>query len=116
MAKLPIEFKTKWVAALRSGEYKQGRSWLYTTLSDGTHEYCCLGVAACVLDIPKQYMDRTTLTGVDHPNVTKDITDALNTTCTEYPREMSFQSMLMGMNDGGKDGFPEIADYIEQNL
>lgn len=31
--------KTKWVAALRSGEYEQGRSYLNR---DG--KYCCLGV------------------------------------------------------------------------
>lgn len=31
----------KWVAALRSGEFKQGREWLRTA-DDG---FCCLGVA-----------------------------------------------------------------------
>ncbi len=40
MAKLKEEFKRKWVAALRSGEYKQCTEYL--ELAGG---YCCLGVA-----------------------------------------------------------------------
>jgi hypothetical protein len=38
------EFKAKWIAALESGEYEQGRNSLKT--SDG--RYCCLGVACVV--------------------------------------------------------------------
>lgn len=35
----------KWVQALRSGEYKQGTGVLHAERADGTHEFCCLGVA-----------------------------------------------------------------------
>jgi len=38
--KLPLPFLNKWVTALRSGEFKQGKSLLKT----GNDEYCCLGV------------------------------------------------------------------------
>lgn len=34
------DVKERWVAALRSGEYKQG----YSVLRDGQERYCCLGV------------------------------------------------------------------------
>lgn len=34
------EVKAKWVAALRSGEYKQGKG----RLKNINNEYCCLGV------------------------------------------------------------------------
>jgi hypothetical protein len=34
------EFRKKWIEALRSGKYKQGREYLK---KDGFH--CCLGVA-----------------------------------------------------------------------
>lgn len=37
--------REKWVAALRSGDYEQGRGSLHTTRVDGTNEFCCLGVA-----------------------------------------------------------------------
>lgn len=40
MLKLKPEVKAKWIAALTSGEYKQGRNWLRTS-EDG---FCCLGV------------------------------------------------------------------------
>lgn len=39
------EHRRQWIAALRSGEYVQGRSALKTTRFDGTVEHCCLGVA-----------------------------------------------------------------------
>lgn len=38
------EVKTKWLAALRSGNYKQGRMALKRGVGDGTADYCCLGV------------------------------------------------------------------------
>ena len=44
--RMPQEIKTKWIEALRSGEYKQGREWLL----DNGGGYCCLGVLQmCVL-------------------------------------------------------------------
>jgi hypothetical protein len=38
------EIKAQWVAALRSGDYIQGKSRLATIRGNGTVEYCCLGV------------------------------------------------------------------------
>lgn len=37
------EIKAQWIAALRSGEYEQGRGSL-RTIYDSWSEYCCLGV------------------------------------------------------------------------
>lgn len=43
--KLRKSVKTKWLKALRSGEYKQARSTLRKdTYDDNGHSYCCLGV------------------------------------------------------------------------
>lgn len=42
--KIDEEIKTKWVAALRSGEYKQGRGFLRKIDSKGVDRFCCLGV------------------------------------------------------------------------
>lgn len=39
------EFKAKWLAALRSGEYRQGTGVLRT----GDNRFCCLGVACDLL-------------------------------------------------------------------
>lgn len=42
------EIADKWVEALRSGEYNQGRGYLRVE-----NEYCCLGVLCEILDVPK---------------------------------------------------------------
>ncbi len=43
--KMPKTLLDKWLKALRSGEYKQGRGTLYCKKSDS---YCCLGVLQAV--------------------------------------------------------------------
>ena len=42
----------KWVAALRSGDYKQCQQQLAEVDDRGKHSYCCLGVACEVLGVP----------------------------------------------------------------
>lgn len=43
--RLRPEIKRRWLEALRSGRYRQGRRRLRTRLPDGpTDEFCCLGV------------------------------------------------------------------------
>jgi hypothetical protein len=39
--KMNPEIKTRWIEALRSGDYKQGKSILHNIYTD---EFCCLGV------------------------------------------------------------------------
>lgn len=36
--------KKRWLEALRSGEYKQGRNYLKATDKNGVDRFCCLGV------------------------------------------------------------------------
>lgn len=112
MNKLPIEFKEKWLSALRSGEYKQGKGKLFA--EDNT--YCCLGVAAHLCGVPNYkllnmaYVDNNQFieTRIPPPE--------------GYPREITMTSTgseiakkLAVMNDDGKS-FIEIADWIEANL
>lgn len=45
MSHMKPEIKAKWVAALRSGEYRQGRNVLKQAFSSkDTPQFCCLGV------------------------------------------------------------------------
>lgn len=44
-----VEFR-EWVAALRSGEFKQGTNYLAYTFGEDEILYCCLGVK-CELDV-----------------------------------------------------------------
>lgn len=101
MEKLPIEFKEKWVAALRSGEYKQTTCQMFG--SDGS--YCCLGVAAHLLGM-------TDVSADPYMKLPEAINGGFENPTAKY---------LMQMNDGNGSftesaPFSEIADYIEANL
>lgn len=93
----------QWVAALRSGEYPQGRSFM---VCNG--KYCCLGVAAkCFgLDHDRFYLTNKSweLLGLRDSDGALAIADIFETPHVSLAR----------MNDKGVP-FAEIADYIEQN-
>src|SRR5262245_26699265 len=102
--------KAKWLAALRSGDYKQGHDWLRFR-----NRYCCLGVLCEVAEVPRDRHNnyafasgkesQTTLRGQLMDEVGKANIDS----CIE-------------MNDGDKQmgiapkSFSEIADWIEEHV
>lgn len=91
--------KEVWIAALRSGQYQQGKGVLKSF--DG--RYCCLGVAAEVCGIEST-----------SPGYIKQAAPELPFTDFAFlPHEI--QAHLADMNDTGKP-FAEIADYIEQHV
>ena len=47
---MKAEWKEKWLAALRSGEYEQTTAQLRHNVGDGTYLYCCLGVLCNIVD------------------------------------------------------------------
>ena len=125
------ELKAKWVAALRSGDYKQGTEFLKagsaTEISNGQHEYCCLGVLCEILNIPS----------VPYPNAAGEVydykfgeagQDAGLIPTNYFHNDLGFdrlnQPVLMTMNDGVQSEtetippktFAEIADYIEKEI
>lgn len=126
--RLPQEFKARWVAALRSGEYQQGMEWL----KDYKGHFCCLGVA-CDLDDPntwKRYFDDEYCTKYDstgfpsRDDLPGDVYSVLNTKVNFYTKlggntvthkHIKIMSHLACMNDDGHS-FKEIAKWIEENL
>lgn len=88
--------KQKWVAALRSGKYRQARCFLMD--HDGC--MCCLGVLA--------RLQGATLKSLRGKNTSRH--EKINglVPCT-------VRIYLSDMNDDGKT-FPEIADWIEANI
>ena len=100
------ELKQKWIAALRSGEYIQGKETLYNARAD---TYCCLGVLCRVAGI--------------------EIGDAneggcLKSTVRRQLRlPIAVHDLAFQKNDGSSSGrtrpvstFPEIADWLEKRL
>jgi len=105
------EIKDKWVKALRSGEYKQGRVYLQRD-----NRFCCLGVLCKVLDVPNIVSDygNNTMTfdfGKEYSSISLPF---------EFSKYIGLstieESNLIHMNDRLRKDFSQIADYIEENL
>ena len=115
-SKFTKELKNKWLAALRSGEYKQGQDYLCKINKDGSREYCCLGVLAEVSEL----YDKRDIGGPgeigyvpkDHSDYNGEMLVFDNNDNILSPIE---QSDLASMNDQGTD-FVDIANYIEENV
>lgn len=100
------ELKEKWLKALRSGDYKQGRNALKTV----TNRFCCLGVLADIVN-PKGWQKD----GLEpnkyswaRPKSTSFL--PLNLISTDI------QVQLVNMNDSDGKSFTSIADWIEKNV
>lgn len=116
--KLPEPFRTNWLEALRSGEYRQTSSKLYDSNDNG---YCCLGISCIVIGLEKE-----DITGLPYPtrhpmytglpdSIRQDSDDIhSNTTDKLSP----FIKTLVNMNDGINQplkSFAQIADWLEEN-
>lgn len=98
-----------WIAALRSGDYKQTR----LCLSDINGYYCSLGVACEVMHVPKikciytyQYQISKDYFSTKSPGNDWLLEKFGITEC----------GILMMMNDSHQKSFNEIADYLETRL
>lgn len=105
---LPKNFATKWLAALRSGEYQQAQSELYNIDSKG---YCCLGVALAIsgYNLTKNRDAATCGWPADayrNPRIPKTLWSDDGDSLAWY---------VADMNDNGKT-FEQIADWIEENV
>lgn len=106
---LPKEFATKWIAALRSGEYQQGNG----LLRNFKNEYCCLGVACKIQGVSdenltnKNLIAKEWLSDEDLAKVPRELHGKISSTtlCGE----------LATQNDGG-ESFSKIANWIEANV
>lgn len=105
--KLTKEEKDKWVAALRSGDFKQGRDQLYNSL---TNTYCCLGVLAEINNQLKCGLFKAKDYHIGNP-----ISLFRQEASASYYLDEGDQDSLMEMNDSGTD-FKAIADWIENNI
>lgn len=124
------ELKAKWLAALRSDEYVQGRSALVTWLFNGDRlvetRYCCLGVLADIAgaEIPDTvscswYSPESTGLGFRLASSFLDdvgLSHLLGPAGGGGPKEeRTLQRELSQANDSGAT-FREIADWIEANI
>lgn len=104
--KLPEEFKRKWIEALRSNLYLQGKEYLY---NNKINTYCCLGVAGIVCGLTKEEMNNN-----EYLN-DEIVPEALYGDGEEDTQTIPVQT-LVSMNDSGRYSFNQIADFIEKEL
>lgn len=129
------DYKDKWIAALRSGEYEQGRSGLCIEDDTGVRHYCCLGVLAQLDGVltqeRKTYIHELGYTGVRQfgwlegyaPNeaMYAGVNGVLERFSPVSPLEIdgtdrrdawSLPYVVANLNDNGWT-FNQIADYLE---
>jgi hypothetical protein len=121
----------KYIAALRSGKYIQGRGKLANVLSDNQVSYCCLGVACEVAQIISENRGVTgdiyRVYGKLRDGGTLPIEavekyrfhDSAGTFLEEEFKKMARDGLfvydnLVAANDSGKVTFNQIADAMEQ--
>lgn len=108
------KLKAKWLVALRSGDYQQGKC----TLKDREGRYCCYGVLAHIL--PQAIKEEFRIEELP-TEISIDISGFYGKCYNTLPRKLLDRIGLMAMgepmhmNDDGKP-FSAIADYIEQNF
>lgn len=93
--------KKAWIAALRSGEFKQGER----QLEDYTNRFCCLGVYGKINEI--EYTKDWSFLKVH----IKDTDGLLSATYPYIP--YPFQCICATLNDEFMWSFNRIADFIE---
>jgi hypothetical protein len=117
---MDAQIKAKWVAALRSGKYKQGRRALKQKDKNGVVCHCCLGVLLEVLGPEVVQSEK-----YNECTMRYKITDVTGEKSTDMPTRFAREvagfrpyecSSLAELNDGGTASFEDIALEIERRM
>lgn len=101
------DIKERWLKALRSGAFRQGRGRLRQCVRDGVTRHCCLGVLGEILAPSSKWTSKA---------ITNDGTNLRGSVLAELGLTFEHEGELVGMNDGERRTFEEIADWIERKL
>ncbi len=101
---------TKWIKALKSGKYKQGKNTLHKKIGNKDH-YCCLGVLCDVLKI-----DRNIWANGYTNSLPQEAIDISGIGSREGVYEFQNRNYsLATLNDESKYNFKKIANVIEKH-
>ncbi len=110
--------KIKWIDALRSGEYAQGKSALHTKPTEGPETFCCLGVLcdlAVKAGVKVDVYDDKVLSLVLYDKLSAFLPSSVMKWADTEHVNVTREIDLTGMNDQGVP-FTKIADEIEKHL
>lgn len=107
------EIKAKWLEALLSGNYRQGR--IFLKRFTGVTKHCCLGVLAEVMREPFELSEDSFETNKIYLlyRSSSILVPGVREKCG---LDSVAQSKLTDLNDTERRSFTEIADWIEVNL
>jgi len=117
------EIKAQWVAALRSGDYQQGKGALHQYSTGNPDLFCCLGVLchlAAEAGVVQSHLTGRGEVQYDHaalilpPSVSAWAGLGGNLS-PQVPNDSGIPISLANLNDGGST-FERIADLIEEHL
>ncbi len=104
--------RRRWIDALRSGKYTQGRN----RLKNNDNSFCCLGVACDISGLGEwKFIDLDTSPGFVSGD--EELTATPPSSVWEQlglPRQ--YESRIWHMNDGIGLSFAQIADFLEEQL
>jgi hypothetical protein len=111
---MPSGLRKKWLAALRSGEYKQGQGCLYRP---DDKSFCCLGVLNHIALKGNVEVVANDFDSDDYLQKGDFLEVPSREFYTAFKIDMPGhkQNSLINMNDGSRCSFVEIADYIEEH-
>ncbi len=113
------ELRERWIAALRSGQYHQGRGGLRFSAENGACKWCSLGVLLDVSGYGQWETDNTMVEG-EWCYVTQEGQKNFIVLADKTLQQMGIlvQAMdrLTGMNDREHASFADIATWIEEHL
>lgn len=104
------EVKEKWLTALRSGEYKQGKQRLVVTNSDN-QKYCCLGVLCDLYN--KETGNKTWGNNLDLPD---EVVKWSGVKDSNPHITMGTESVTIAWYNDNSGDFLQIADIIEKEF
>lgn len=111
-------WRKEWIAALRSGKFKQAKQGLELRKGKEIVGHCCLGVACKINDIPLDHY--SSMSAVEDQAIyeSEDLKIATKLFVSEkisYILDLQgIEDDLVDMNDTEGQTFAEIADYLEQ--
>ena len=115
---LPASVKKKWLTALRSGKYKQGKTQLY---NKNTKSYCCLGLLGKVCGATNSQMNEVELPENIMGGFRKMFEDADDWGVPVIAKDGGESNRIAryevyALNDDFMLSFEEIADIIEVSV